>query len=489
MAFRLIVGLLYLIIGYTQTASIGGSSKDYDTIVIGLGSAGTTAASTLARAGRRVLALEAQDRVGGRVHTVPFGDGIMELGAEWIHGTKSSRVYELALQNNFTVLPQDFEPKLYYGFKGKEVDGVLFMELINYALKVQGETPSEPLPLGQFITDRVFDYLKEKHPSVLMDKEFLNQYLHFIDTMVDSNEGTTCWNETTTASEYEELEGNQYMSWHRLGYKTFFDVLLNKHNNGSGLPTLDIELKKEVTKITWSQDPTKKVEVRCKDGSTYTADNVIITVSLGVLKERHETLFLPHLNEEKTTAIDKMSIGVVGKIVLLYSEKWWPQSNAFGFIWTLEEEQKLPDEDKWLYNVTNASETMGNTNSLVFWSCGNTAKLIETLPDDLVKRKVTELLRKFIGPHINTTIPEPVAMLRTYWHTNPYTRGTYTYDNLLTPQYPTARSDLAEPITDSSGNPRILFAGEATNSIHFGTVHGASETGFREATRLLQKSS
>lgn len=57
--------------------------QSYDTIVIGLGSAGTTAASTLARAGRRVLALEAQDRIGGRVMTVPFGDGVVEVGAEW----------------------------------------------------------------------------------------------------------------------------------------------------------------------------------------------------------------------------------------------------------------------------------------------------------------------------------------------------------------------------------------------------------------------
>ncbi|VVC91309.1 unnamed protein product [Leptidea sinapis] len=58
----------------------------YDTIVVGLGSAGTTAASTLAKAGRRVLALEAQDRIGGRVKTVKCGDGFVEEGAECSHG-------------------------------------------------------------------------------------------------------------------------------------------------------------------------------------------------------------------------------------------------------------------------------------------------------------------------------------------------------------------------------------------------------------------
>lgn len=55
----------------------------YDTIVVGMGASGTAAASTLAKAGKKVLALEAQDRIGGRVYTVPFGDGVVELGAEW----------------------------------------------------------------------------------------------------------------------------------------------------------------------------------------------------------------------------------------------------------------------------------------------------------------------------------------------------------------------------------------------------------------------
>lgn len=55
----------------------------YDVIVIGLGISGTTALAQLARGGLSVLGLEATDRVGGRVKTVEFGDGVVELGAEW----------------------------------------------------------------------------------------------------------------------------------------------------------------------------------------------------------------------------------------------------------------------------------------------------------------------------------------------------------------------------------------------------------------------
>lgn len=50
--------------------------------MVGLGSAGVTAASNLAKAGKRVLALEAKSQIGGRIKSVSVGDGLVELGGE-----------------------------------------------------------------------------------------------------------------------------------------------------------------------------------------------------------------------------------------------------------------------------------------------------------------------------------------------------------------------------------------------------------------------
>lgn len=44
---------------------------------------------------------------------------------------------------------------------------------------------------------------------------------------------------------------------------------------------------------------------------------------------------------------------------------------------------------------------------------------------------------------------------------------------------------LAEPIVNGMGKPIIQFAGEATNEEHYACVHGAIESGWREADRLI----
>jgi monoamine oxidase len=53
-------------------------------IVVGAGFAGLAAADELRRGGAEVQVLEARDRVGGRVWSVPFAGAIVERGAEFV---------------------------------------------------------------------------------------------------------------------------------------------------------------------------------------------------------------------------------------------------------------------------------------------------------------------------------------------------------------------------------------------------------------------
>ena len=76
--------------------------REVDVAVVGAGLTGLTAARQLARAGRSVHVLEADDRVGGRVWTVPAADGTpLNWGATFV-GPKQTRILGLAKELGVT---------------------------------------------------------------------------------------------------------------------------------------------------------------------------------------------------------------------------------------------------------------------------------------------------------------------------------------------------------------------------------------------------
>lgn len=66
-------------------------------LIIGAGASGYSAACRFLEKGvSDIKVLEAQNRIGGRIHTTEFGSGLVEIGAQWCHGEKKNVVYEMA---------------------------------------------------------------------------------------------------------------------------------------------------------------------------------------------------------------------------------------------------------------------------------------------------------------------------------------------------------------------------------------------------------
>jgi spermine oxidase len=106
-------------------------------------------------------------------------------------------------------------------------------------------------------------------------------------------------------------------------------------------------MKKEVTNIDWNTN--SKSAVKCSDGSIVHADHVVVTTSLGVLKQSHEQLFTPKLPKENKCAIDEISFGAVGKIFLEFDEKFWEDDwVGFSLLWSDEDLKDIEGtENAW----------------------------------------------------------------------------------------------------------------------------------------------
>ena len=101
---------------------------------------------------------------------------------------------------------------------------------------------------------------------------------------------------------------------------------------------------------------------------------------------------------------------------------------------------------------------------------------METLSEDKVKNDLMKRLREF-----KLDLPDPIKILITRWNSDQNMFGSYSYQTVNSAKNGVGPRNLAKPV----GNGQILFAGEATNERHYSTVHGAVESGWREADRII----
>ncbi|CAG4934677.1 unnamed protein product [Colias eurytheme] len=454
-----------------------------DVIVIGCGASGIAALRKLHDAGLKVLGLEAEDRIGGRIKTVQYGDCYLDLGAAWCHGEKDNIVFEIA--NPLGLLGRPKPDHKWYVLSNGELLRSDVSEGILTAL--DGEVAKANKNTKQSISDCVRKAAKS-NPTLKKDPKLSQAFVEWFEknNHVGGQTDPLKGKSLKGLEENWGCEGEFMLNWKGRGYRTILDVLLNKYPEPSKELPIQIHFKKEVETIKWrsSQAGNPLVHVKCKDGSLYSAKSVIVTVSLGVLKERHNKLFNPQLPAEKINAINNLQLCVLDKIYIEFSKPWWPETPAsFSILWQEQDKAKFTKDEQWITEISGFNTVEYHPNVLLAWIYGNAAEKMEKLTVEEVKFGVEKLLNVVFKKSFDVS---PVKFItRTEWASNPFARGSYSYRSVATEEKGGSAVILSEPLYYGENFPIVCFAGEATSHHRHSAAHGAIESGFREADRLI----
>ncbi len=454
--------------------------KTYDVIVIGAGIAGLEAARELDLEGIDVMVLETRDRIGGRVSTTHYDGTSLDLGASWIHGVdmvydseenmieynitnpNQNPIYKIAYYNNITVTPTDGSTALRYP-TGDVEDSELFYKMIS-----------------DF--DTYYDDIHSSQPD--HNYSFDDVLRDFTNTNATSCNKNKAMCKFAIISEYEFDQAGDIakIPAESIGETQFFNdwkdqevIFPEGYNQITNCLAEGLNIKHAtVTKIHHTSSP---IEISTDKG-IFKADYVVSTIPLGVLQRNMTELFDPVFEQSKINSIHNLEMGLLDKTYLIFDkdevmkDPYWDELNQE---WAIRGGDWDTYDSSWRFFMDFHKFT--DKPIILAFNVGSTAEGLQSESDDnVIEEQMMEALRK---TYPNSTIPDPVKIIRTSWAHDPLSFGTYSFIPVTG-----ATSDideLAKPI-----NNKLFFAGEATSKHYYGTVHGAYISGYRAAQEILE---
>ena len=224
-----------------------------------------------------------------------------------------------------------------------------------------------------------------------------------------------------------------------------------------------IEFNSPVTEINYSGN---KVLVKTKNGDIHTADKVLVTVSIGVLKSNHIS-FIPDLSKEKKDAIHAIQFLPGFKLVMKFTEKFYPDVINC----------KVESGEKVYYDIAFKKESQSNILGCLV--TGNLAyeyyKLKPGKPEEeIVNAVIKELDIIFNGKAAQSYTGEYILE---NWGQHQFTMGTWTQ------AIQEKKSDLKmlnQPLVK-----KVYFAGEIYDTYQQMGVPGAILSGYHAVDKIL----
>jgi monoamine oxidase len=392
--------------------------------IIGAGFAGLAAADALRSGGAEVTVLEARDRVGGRVWSVPFGEGAMvERGAEFI----------LPGYDEMNALATRFQiPRVLKGTPyGRRVpigeEAVPRAALEDAFERIATAVPASAQSAGELIAGLGLDPPLE---ALIRTRVSISNG-HPVDDLEASvlDEGASTFGDFDNHT----LAGGNMRIAEALGAEL-----------GQSL-----HLSSPVRRVRWSES---SVNV-ATDQAEIEVDAAVVAIPTAPLAELE---FDPPLDGATAEALRAVTYGHNSKLFIQMRRPAAPSAimSVAGHFWTYT--QLGPDGEPAPFvtgytGTRSAVDALGGTDGVERWVAGLVA-----LREDL------DL--------------DPESAMLSSWSEDPWVRGAYSARTISSPL---RDDDLAKPIGS------LFFAGEHTAGEWHGLMEGALRSGMRAARQVL----
>jgi len=433
------------------------------------------------------LILEARDRLGGRLFSIPSQNSSnpeikYDLGALWFHDGLNNPLFDKAIAKGNVDYYFDDGDCAYLSKDHRSIDPAKFQQVLE-EIQIYSQ------------------YIYEKHPDKQdislkqLSQEYVDKYRnHLTDTqMVYSTGVLRMWAELWQGESWDKIsakyafDGEGHLgrnAFVKNGYRTVYDNELNE------LPSKyqkeNILLNTQVHHIDYSSP--KKIVLTTRDNKRYSCDYLISTIPQSLYKITNPSdpchiKWTPELPRRFSSVIPHIHFGSLGKVVLEFDECFWPKDIDRFYAISSQQNVSHTQPRAWDYPLLFVNyQKLANTPTLVALTQNPLSRYIENLSGAEKNDKIWSLFQPVLKQFASTDkIPSPNNIFHTTWSNDKFTRGAYGAAKVGTIDPQELNAPFIEGIQD-----RIRFAGaEIIDNSSNGCAHGAWFTGEREAKKIL----